>query len=169
MGTTVTAVVQRREMVYFGQVGDSRAYLIRAGQMKQMTKDHSLVQQLVDEGLLDASEMESHPDKNVILRSLGVKPEVEVDVSHIPIADQDLFLICSDGLSGQVTREEIAETAGNAETDLVDICSHLIDLANERGGPDNITVGVCRFSGPAWPAPARAPAIAPRRAQHQVT
>ena len=102
MGTTVTTVVQRRDMVYFGQVGDSRAYLIRGGQMKQMTKDHSLVQQLVDEGLLEASEMESHPDKNVILRSLGVKPQVDVDVSHIPIAASDLFLLCSDGLSGLV-------------------------------------------------------------------
>src|SRR5690606_3392219 len=107
MGTTVTALVHRRDMVYFGQVGDSRAYLIRGSAMKQMTKDHSLVQQLVDEGLLDASEMESHPDKNVILRSLGVKPEVEADVSHIPIAANDLFLLCSDGLSGLVTDDEM--------------------------------------------------------------
>src|SRR5262249_23925085 len=81
MGSTCTTMVHRRDMVYFAQVGDSRGYLIRGGHIKQMTKDHSLVQQLVDEGLIDKSEMESHPDKNVILRSLGVKPHVDVDVS----------------------------------------------------------------------------------------
>jgi serine/threonine protein phosphatase PrpC len=147
MGTTVTAVVQRREMVYFGQVGDSRAYLIRAGQMKQMTKDHSLVQQLVDEGLLDASEMETHPDKNVILRSLGVKPEVEVDVSHIPIADQDMFLICSDGLSGLITDAEMLEIVlkGGAGS-LRAICEELVDAANNAGGHDNITVQIIRIN-----------------------
>lgn len=143
MGTTVTAVVQRRDMVYFGQVGDSRAYLIRGGQMKQMTKDHSLVQQLVDEGLLEESEMENHPDKNVILRSLGVKPEVEVDVSHIPVAPGDTFLICSDGLSGLVTNAEMIETFNKLSADgksLRAICEELVNMANAAGGHDNITV-----------------------------
>ncbi|MGE0711384.1 MAG: Stp1/IreP family PP2C-type Ser/Thr phosphatase [Planctomycetota bacterium] len=147
MGTTVTAIVHRREMVYFGQVGDSRCYLIRAGQMKQMTKDHSLVQQLVDEGLLDASEMESHPDKNVILRSLGVKPEVEVDVSHIPIADNDLFLLCSDGLSGLVTDPEMLQIVREGEAagkQLRAICEDLVNQANAAGGHDNITVQLLR-------------------------
>lgn len=148
MGTTVTAVVQRREMVYFGQVGDSRAYLIRGGQMKQMTKDHSLVQQLVDEGLLEESEMENHPDKNVILRSLGVKPEVEVDVSHIPIAKGDVFLVCSDGLSGLVTNEEILQVylAGERSgKSLRGICEELIDRANAAGGHDNSTVQLLKI------------------------
>lgn len=148
MGTTVTAVVQRREMVYFGQVGDSRAYLIRGGQMKQMTKDHSLVQQLVDEGLLEESEMENHPDKNVILRSLGVKPEVEVDVSHIPIAPGDVFLICSDGLSGLVSNEDILQAyrQGSREgKSLRAICEQLIDMANAAGGHDNSTVQLLKI------------------------
>lgn len=149
MGTTVTAIVQRRDMVYFGQVGDSRAYLIRGTNMKQMTKDHSLVQQLVDEGLLDKSEMENHPDKNVILRSLGVKPEVEVDVSHVPIAPGDVFLLCSDGLSGLVTDEQMLETVlaglGNGGS-LRKICETLVDMANSAGGHDNITVQLLKVN-----------------------
>jgi len=146
MGTTVTAVVQRRDMVYFGQVGDSRAYLIRNGQIKQMTKDHSLVQQLVDEGLLDESEKESHPDKNVILRSLGVKPHVEVDISYAPLAPGDMYLLCSDGLSGLVSDDEILRivTLGDEKGDLRDACEKLVDLANNYGGHDNITVQVLK-------------------------
>ncbi|RMG18420.1 MAG: Stp1/IreP family PP2C-type Ser/Thr phosphatase [Planctomycetota bacterium] len=145
MGTTVTAIVQRRDIVYFGQVGDSRAYLIRGGAMKQMTKDHSLVQQLVDEGLLDASEMENHPDKNVILRSLGVKPEVDVDISHVPIVDDDTLLLCSDGLTGLVSDEEILRTVSAADgKNLRQVCEELIDKANAAGGHDNITVQILK-------------------------
>jgi len=139
----VTAVVHRRDTVFFGQVGDSRAYLIRGGAMKQMTKDHSLVQQLVDEGLLHPSEMESHPDKNVILRSLGVKPQVDADVSHIPIADGDMFLLCSDGLSGLVTDPEMLQIVQAGVLNgagMREICQHLVDRANAYGGHDNITV-----------------------------
>jgi serine/threonine protein phosphatase PrpC len=143
MGTTVTAVVHRRDMVYFGQVGDSRAYLIRGQAIQQMTKDHSLVQQLVDEGLLEESEMENHPDKNVILRSLGVKSEVEVDISYAPLAMGDTYLICSDGLSGLVSSEEMLQivSAGHANGgDMRGSCEKLVDLANQYGGHDNITV-----------------------------
>lgn len=147
MGTTCTAMVHRRGVVYFGQVGDSRAYLLRGGAMKQMTKDHSLVQQLVDEGLLDESEMETHPDKNVILRSLGVKPEVEVDVSHVPIINDDLLLLCSDGLSGLVSDAEMLAIVNKGLADggkLRQICESLIDAANAAGGHDNITVQILR-------------------------
>lgn len=143
MGTTVTAIAQRREMVYFAQVGDSRAYLIRGDAIKQMTKDHSLVQQLVDEGLLDASEMENHPDKNVILRSLGVKPEVEVDISYAPIAPGDVYLLCSDGLSGLVSSDEMLKLVRKglaSHGDLRKVCEQLVDQANKYGGHDNITV-----------------------------
>ncbi len=144
MGTTVTCIVHRRDMVYFGQVGDSRCYLIRGNQIQQMTKDHSLVQQLVDEGLLDKSEMENHPDKNVILRSLGVKPAVDVDISYAPTAPGDVFLLCSDGLSGLVADQEMLQivSAGlrNGAGDLRKICEQLVDLANKYAGHDNITV-----------------------------
>ena len=147
MGTTVTALVHRREVVYFGQVGDSRAYLIRGNAIRQMTKDHSLVQQLVDEGLLEESEMENHPDKNVILRSLGVKPKVEVDISYAPLAPGDIYLLCSDGLSGLVTNDEMLSVvrAGVQQgDDLRAICERLIDMANQYGGHDNITVQLLR-------------------------
>lgn len=144
MGSTLTCVVQRRELIYFGQVGDSRCYLVRRGQIQQMTKDHSLVQQLVDEGLLDKSEMENHPDKNVILRSLGVKPSVDVDISYVAAEVGDVYLLCSDGLSGLVGDQEmlnIINTAlKNGVKDLRKVCEQLVDLANKYGGHDNITV-----------------------------
>lgn len=144
MGSTLTCVVQRRELIYFGQVGDSRCYLVRRGQIQQMTKDHSLVQQLVDEGLLDKSEMENHPDKNVILRSLGVKPSVDVDISYVAAEVGDVYLLCSDGLSGLVAEQEmlnIVNTAlKNGVKDLRKVCEQLVDLANKYGGHDNITV-----------------------------
>lgn len=144
MGSTVTCIVQRRDLIYFGQVGDSRCYLIRRGQIQQMTKDHSLVQQLVDEGLLDKSEMENHPDKNVILRSLGVKPTVDVDISYVAAEDGDVYLLCSDGLSGLVSEQEmlniVQASLNNGNRDLRKVCEQLVDLANRYGGHDNITV-----------------------------
>jgi protein phosphatase len=140
MGSTCTALVHRRDMVYFGQVGDSRGYLIRNNKIKQMTKDHSLVQELVDQGLIDKSEMESHPDKNVILRSLGVKPTVDVDVSYVPATPNDIFLICSDGLSGPVSEQEMLSIVQASNGDLHAATERLVELANRYGGFDNITV-----------------------------
>jgi protein phosphatase len=145
MGSTCTALVHRRDMVYFGQVGDSRGYLIRGGKIKQMTKDHSLVQELVDQGLLDKSEMETHPDKNVILRSLGVKPSIEVDVSYVPASVGDVYLICSDGLSGPVSEAEMLAIVNASNGDLRKASEGLIDLANKYGGFDNITVQLVRI------------------------
>jgi protein phosphatase len=140
MGSTCTALVHRRDMVYFGQVGDSRGYLIRNGKIKQMTKDHSLVQELVDQGLIEKSEMEAHPDKNVILRSLGVKPTVDVDVSYVPTSPNDIFLICSDGLSGPVSEQEMLSIVTACNGDLKTATERLVELANRYGGFDNITV-----------------------------
>ncbi|MBI3725788.1 Stp1/IreP family PP2C-type Ser/Thr phosphatase [bacterium] len=146
MGSTCTTLVHRRDMVYFGQVGDSRCYLIRNGKIKQMTKDHSLVQELVDQGLLDKSEMESHPDKNVILRSMGVKPTVEADVSYIPAAVGDIYLLCSDGLSGPVSEQEMLGIVQASDGDLRAASERLIELANRYGGFDNITVQLVKVN-----------------------
>lgn len=144
MGSTVTCAVHRRELIFFGQVGDSRCYLVRRGQIQQMTKDHSLVQQLVDEGLLDKSEMENHPDKNVILRSLGVKASVDVDISYVSVEEGDVFLLCSDGLSGLVSDQEMLNVVDGSlksgNKDLRKVCEQLVDMANKYGGHDNITV-----------------------------
>lgn len=147
MGTTATAVGILQDHLYLTQVGDSRAYLIRDGTGIQLTKDQSLMQRLVDAGEITEEEAERSERKNIILQALGPDAKVRVDLTNQQIRRGDAIVLCSDGLSGQVTREEIAEAVSAAEEDLVALCSRLIDLANERGGPDNITVLIARFDG----------------------
>lgn len=147
MGTTTTCVGILGDELYLTQVGDSRAYLIRGGEGIQLTKDQSLMQRLVDAGELTEEEAEKSERRNIILQALGPDSRVRVDLTHQQIRRGDALVICSDGLSGQVTKEEIAEVVNTPGKDLMTICSDLIDMANERGGPDNITVVVARFSG----------------------
>ncbi|MFQ5704110.1 MAG: Stp1/IreP family PP2C-type Ser/Thr phosphatase [Gemmatimonadales bacterium] len=146
MGTTITAVGAFGDHVYLSQVGDSRAYLIREKAAVQLTKDQSLMQRLVDAGELTEEEAEHSERKNIILQALGPEARVRVDLTYQPIRKGDALVICSDGLSGLVNKDEIAEKVSQ-DKDLVTIASELIELANERGGPDNITVIVARFSG----------------------
>jgi serine/threonine protein phosphatase PrpC len=146
MGTTTTAVGILGDFLYLTQVGDSRAYLIREGQATQLTKDQSLMQRLIDAGELTEEEAEQSERKNIILQALGPDPRVRVDLTHQEIRRGDIVVVCSDGLSGQVTLEEIGHTVTTRQ-DLVEACSALIDLANERGGPDNITTIVARLDG----------------------
>ena len=152
MGTTTTAVGVLGDHVYLSQVGDSRAYLIRDGAAVQLTKDQSLMQRLVEAGELTEEEAAQSERRNIILQALGPDAKVKVDLTHQELRRGDVLVLCSDGLSGQVKREEIAEIAGNA-TDLQAACERLIALANERGGPDNITVIVARFDGDGLPPP----------------
>jgi PPM family protein phosphatase len=146
MGTTVTAAGVYGPDLYVTQIGDSRAYLIRDGHASQLTRDQSLTQRLVDAGELNEEEAEHSERRNIILQALGPDANVKVDLSHQPLRHGDVLVICSDGLSGLVKREEIGEMAGRHET-LSALCGALIDLANERGGPDNITVVAARFDG----------------------
>ena len=146
MGTTTTAVGILGDYLYLTQVGDSRAYLVRQGRTTQLTKDQSLMQRLVDAGELTEEEAEQSERKNIILQALGPDPRVRVDLTHQEIRKGDLVVVCSDGLSGQVSAEEIA-AAVTENRDLVAACGALIDLANERGGPDNITAVIARFDG----------------------
>ena len=146
MGTTTTAVGVLGDHVYLSQVGDSRAYLIRDGAAVQLTKDQSLMQRLVEAGELTEEEVAQSERRNIILQALGPDAKVKVDLTHQELRRGDVLVLCSDGLSGQVKKEEIAEIAGNAP-DLQAACERLIALANERGGPDNITVIVARFDG----------------------
>jgi PPM family protein phosphatase len=146
MGTTATAVGILGDFLYLTQVGDSRAYIIRNGEAAQITKDQSLMQRLIDAGELTEEEAERSERKNIILQALGPDPKVRVDLTHHEIRRGDVVVVCSDGLSGQVKREEIAEVVVQT-ADLVDACARLIDLANERGGPDNITVIIARIDG----------------------
>jgi protein phosphatase len=132
-------------------VGDSRAYLVREGVATQLTKDQSLMQRLVDAGELTEEEAEHSERRNIILQALGPDAKIRVDLTFQPLHRGDILVICSDGLSGQVKREEIPALL-KANADLDSVCSQLISLANERGGPDNITVVAARFDGQGLPA-----------------
>src|SRR5437899_83882 len=146
MGTTTTAVGVLGDHVYLVQVGDSRAYLIRDSQAYQLTKDQSLMQRLVEAGELTEEEAAQSERRNIILQALGPDPKVKVDLTHQQLRRGDILVLCSDGLSGQVKKEEIARIVTSAP-DLASAADKLIALANERGGPDNITVVVARFDG----------------------
>ena len=145
MGTTCTALALRGDEVLVAHVGDSRAYLVRGHVARQLTTDHSLVAQLVARNQLTAEEARHDPRRNVVTRSVGVGPDVEVDVVALgePLRTGDTLVVCSDGLHGQVSDDEIASVAMGDS--LEDACRELIELANERGGPDNITVAMARF------------------------
>ena len=146
MGTTTTAAGLLNDHLYLTQVGDSRAYLIRGGQAYQITKDQSLMQRLVEAGELTEEEAAQSERRNIILQALGPDPKVKVDLTHQEVRRGDVLVLCSDGLSGQVKKEEIAQVV-TATPVLSAACDKLISLANERGGPDNITVVIARFEG----------------------
>jgi len=146
MGTTTTAVVVLADHVFLSQVGDSRAYLIRQGRAVQLTKDQSLMQRLVEAGELTEEEAAKSERRNIILQALGPDARVKVDLTHQELRRGDILVLCSDGLSGLVKKEEIAEIAGR-ERDLQVACDKLIALANQRGGSDNISVILARFDG----------------------
>ena len=147
MGTTATIAGLLHDTLYVCQVGDSRAYLVRDGVCAQITKDQSLMQKLVEAGELTAEEAEVSERRNIILQALGPEPIVKVDLTSQQVKRGDVLVLCTDGLSGQVRAHEIAEVV-QQEPDLVQVCKKLIDLANEAGGPDNITVVAARFDGP---------------------
>ena len=151
MGTTATVAGVLDGCLYLAQVGDSRAYLVRQGVAVQLTKDQSLMQRLVDAGELTEEEAEHSERRNIILQALGPDAKIRVDLTFQPLHRGDVLVICSDGLSGQVKREEIPPLL-QANPDLDKVCSQLIGLANERGGPDNITVVAARFDGEGLPA-----------------
>ena len=146
MGTTTTAVGLFEDHLYLSQVGDSRAYLVRDGKGAQITKDQSLMQRLIDAGEISEEEAEHSERRNIILQALGPEATVKVDLTHQTARRGDTVIICSDGLSGLVDKDEIAATATSNE-DLAVACTDLIALANERGGPDNITVVIARLDG----------------------
>jgi protein phosphatase len=146
MGTTTTAAGVLNDHLYLTQVGDSRAYLIRGGEAHQITKDQSLMQRLVEAGELTEEEAAQSERRNIILQALGPDPKVKVDLTHQEVRRGDILVLCSDGLSGQVKKEEIAQVVSTTP-ELSAACDRLIALANERGGPDNITVVIARFEG----------------------
>jgi serine/threonine protein phosphatase PrpC len=151
MGTTVTLGLRLENRLYIGHVGDSRAYLVRKGRIRQLTEDHSLVAQLYKEGIITAEEVKIHPERNKIYRCLGISTKVEVDSYRkvggkdwLPLHNGDILLFCTDGLSGYVSDTDCLDSllhADNAES----ACRKLVNLANLESGEDNISVIVVRI------------------------
>ncbi len=137
MGTTLVAAVVCGSLVTVAHCGDSRAYLISRKQIKQITKDHSVVQELVDAGRLTREQARNHPNKNVITRALGVEIDVETDIDEVRMLKGDVLLLCSDGLSNILSDQEILRTV--TSTDLYSCPGTLVRQALEKGGLDNIT------------------------------
>lgn len=145
MGTTLTAALVEGSLVRLAHVGDSRAYLLRAGEMRLLTEDHTLVHRMVEEGEITAEEAEVHPHRSVLTRALGVDVEVAVDEGAVDVRDGDRLLLCTDGLTAMLAETQIREIlSAAAEPD--EAAKRLVRAANRAGGVDNITVVVLRFS-----------------------
>jgi protein phosphatase len=144
MGTTLTALVIRDRDAFLAHVGDSRAFLIRGRQIRQLTEDHSFVAELVRSGVLSTTEAERHPNAHVIMRALGLAEDVAIEMQGpLALRTGDTLVLCTDGLTRQVKPQEIRKLAGIRA--LRGACERLVSLANERGGPDNITIQLIRF------------------------
>ncbi len=144
MGTTLTAVAVTGGEVAIGHVGDSRLYRYRDGELERLTRDHSLVEELVRRGELEPEEVESHPQRSIITRALGPEPEVEVETFTCPGRDGDVYMLCSDGLSGMVPDDDLGAILADGGS-LEGVARRLVDAANDNGGRDNITVVLFRL------------------------
>lgn len=147
MATTIVAAMVHERKIYFANVGDSRAYLLRQAAIEQITKDHSLVEKLLEEGIISAEEAGSLPIGNIILQSIGSDHEPVVDLFDITLLQDDIIVLCSDGLTTHVKDAEIAEIASQHAPQTA--TEKLIELANFRGGHDNISVLVLQVGSPA--------------------
>jgi protein phosphatase len=156
MGTTVTAAALVDDHLFFAQVGDSRGYLLRQGTLVQLTRDQSLVNQLIEAGQLTEEEAETFEHNNIILQALGTADTVQVDLTFCELRRGDELLLCSDGLSGMVRFDEIREVLRSASEPL-EACKTLIEKANQAGGHDNVTVIVAQFDGEGLKAPEENP------------
>jgi protein phosphatase len=146
MGTTLTGALVADDEVTIVHVGDSRAYLMRDDELRQLTRDHSLVEELRRQGRLTSEEAEEHPQRSVVTRALGVEPEVQLDVHTHQARSGDMFLLCSDGLTSMVRQDRMREIVASSDT-LRSAADRLVSEANEMGGRDNITVVMFRLGG----------------------
>jgi protein phosphatase len=144
MGTTIAAVYFAPNLAYVAHVGDSRVYCLRGGALTQLTEDHSLLNDYIKARRLTSQEVEAFPHKNVIVRALGMKDTVLIDILKLDALDADLFLLCSDGLSAMVTNDEIHQMLLYSK-DLDATCRQLVDFANSAGGNDNVTCVLGRY------------------------
>jgi serine/threonine protein phosphatase PrpC len=147
MGCTLTALSFRDNHYYIAHVGDSRAYRLRKGVLDQLTRDHSLVWHLYENGVLGKDDLASHPQKNLITRSIGPHPQVDVDLEQGEAHEGDVYLLCSDGLTDVLTDEGIRQILAAAGKTPQELGDNLVSAANRGGGPDNISVIVLRIEG----------------------
>ncbi|MBN2242025.1 MAG: Stp1/IreP family PP2C-type Ser/Thr phosphatase [Acidobacteria bacterium] len=145
MGSTLTVLSFSDGRFYVAQVGDSRAYLLRRNILKQLTRDHSVVWPLYENGILTKEDISRHPQKNLITRSIGTYPNVEADFLSDSACGEDIYLLCSDGLTDVLTDADISRILRSPDKNPQELAEMLIDAANETGGPDNITVVVVRL------------------------
>lgn len=155
MGATLTAVCVHGSEAHIAEVGDSRAYLIRSGRIRQITQDQSFVQVLVDAGVIQPEEAEQHPMKNVLLQAMGLHPDIKATVARLELRRDDHLLLCSDGLSNKLSADEMLAYVQQGPS-VEATCARLVALANERGGEDNITVIIAELHGEGLTPPARA-------------
>lgn len=146
MGTTATVAALLDDRLFVAQVGDSRAYILRKGSLVQVTRDQSLVNQLIEAGQLTEEEAETFEHNNIILQALGTADTVQVDLTYVDLRKDDTLMLCSDGLSGMIRNDEIREILSTVP-DPLEACKVLTERANLAGGHDNITVIVARFDG----------------------
>ena len=145
MGSTLTVLSFSNGRYYIAQVGDSRAYLFRNGILNQLTQDHSVVWPLYENGILTKEDISKHPQKNLITRSIGTYPQVDVDLQNDAALVGDVYLLCSDGLTDVLTDKDITRALSSVRPDVQKMAERLVDAANEAGGPDNITVVIVRL------------------------
>jgi PPM family protein phosphatase len=145
MATTVAAVLVDGDSGNIGHVGDSRVYLMRDGEITQLTSDHSWVNEQIQSGVISPDQARTHPLRNVVTRALGGKPDLQVDMQLHKIKSGDVLLLCSDGLTTMITDEEISRLVGDAGRDVDKAAQSLVTSANAKGGEDNITVLLLRF------------------------
>lgn len=146
MGTTLTAALVEGDTIFLAHAGDSRGYLVKPGEVRQITDDHSVVGELVRSGSLTEAEAMNHPQRHLLTSALGSPSGVQVDAVAVGWAPGDTLVLCTDGLTNLVGRDELAEVL-HATPDFEAVAARLVALANERGGPDNITVLACRRDG----------------------
>lgn len=138
MGTTITACFKSNDLIQIANIGDSSCLAIKGNSIRKITKDHSLVQELLDSGSITEIEAKNHPHKNVITRAMGTSPNVDVDIFSLNSCEFDKLILCSDGLTNELNQDEILEVVNNSSS-YENAAKELISLANERGGRDNIT------------------------------
>lgn len=152
MGTTLVAALFHHDRVIVAHVGDSRAYRFRHGQLTQITRDHSQLQEQIDAGLVSPEWARFAPNKNLITRALGVAAHVDVEVNDYQTEGGDIYLLCSDGLSDMLASEQMSAMLADNDTDLELLCSSLVQAANDNGGRDNISVILAKIES-SMPAP----------------